>query len=242
MNTGTARGRNLDAGRRWSALPDNDPPLEWCMDPEGPFFQGPLEMEFLRGKRIFLGLEEQQLAMLAVAEELRAVFLDGGHILEVGTRPGQISPDSSLIFLAVDRAPALRWTFGSPIALPGPVKCHVIGSCSLQVTGPGRFFAAFLKSPRGRDAKTLQDALEKKVRLALTEHLVTSCADSPCDPAALQSILMNLQADTLGEDLAPCGLACTHLALYTAHPPVEHWNQDPATQETAGHLPQLAHN
>lgn len=242
MNTGTACSQGLDSGRSWTALPDRDPPLEWTMDAEGPFFQGPLEMEFLRGKRVFLGLEENQLAMLAVADELRAVFLDGGHILEVGTRPGQISPDSSLIFLAVDRAPALRWTYGSPIALPGPVKCHVIGSCSLQVTGPGRFFASFLKSPRSRDAKTLQDALEKNVRQTLTEHLLTACTESPCDRAALQSTLMNLQAEALSEDLSACGLSCTHLALYTAQPPVEHGNEEAHAQETAGHLPQLAHN
>jgi hypothetical protein len=242
MNGGTSSIPGIDSGRKWTALPDNDHPLEWCMNPEGEFLQGPLEMAILRGKKILLNLESGQVALLVAEERLRAIFLEGGHVLDVGTRPGQVNPLSSLIFLAVDQPLDLRWTHGSPIDLPGPTRRHVIGNCSLQISAPARFFEHFLRQAESQDVQTLLDAMERTTRNSLTDFLTAASGEGSGDSAGLQTTLMSLQAETLSDDLADCGLTCTHLALYTAHPPVESWNGDPDRQETAGHSPQLAHN
>jgi hypothetical protein len=242
MSSHPAISQALDSGRRWTALPEQDQPLEWSMDGRGSFLQGPLEMEFFRGRKVFLNLTEGQLALLVEQDDLRAVYLDGGHILDVGTRPGQVGIKSSLIFLAIDMLPVLRWTFGNPLALPGPARRHIIGSCELLLNGPSRFHAAFLCDPANLAPEILSDRIEKTVRQCLSDYLVESCPPDAEGSAELQSILMNLQADVLSEELSGFGLTCNHLALYTSDPPVEGSPGGQAEHETAGHSPQLAHN
>lgn len=242
MNSTANNNLTPNSKRPWTVLPDHDHPLEWCMNPEGDFLQGPLEMAFLRGKKIFLNLESGQLALLTTGETLRAVFLDGGHILDVGPHPGQINADSLLVFLAADHPLDLRWTFGNPLDLTGPGKRHIIGNCRLHISSPTLFWEHFLKRTDPIDAASVLDAIERTTRQTLTSFLDSACSESVGDQAGLQTTLMGLQPDTLSEDLASCGLSCAHLSLYTAQPPVENGNGEPGSEETAGHSPHLAHN
>ncbi len=247
MNGATDTTTGLNPGRNWSALPDQDQPLEWSLDPAGDFIQGPLKLVFLRGKRILLDLAEGQLAMLQEGNELRAVFLDGGHILEVGTRPGQASPDGSLFFLSSMMPVHLRWTHGNPIDLPGMARQHVIGSCSLVVTGPARFFESFMMGQSIVEADDVREAMETVARKALKDYLAGLSQHAPADSVGLQSTLMNLQADTLSEELAGAGLGCLQLALYTAEPPVAegaegNGPEQAQPQDRTGQSGHLAHN
>ena len=239
MNGAAGHAEGLNPGRRWSALPDLDQPLEWSLDPDGDFIQGPLKLVFLRGKRILLDLDESQLALLEEGDDLRAVFLDGGHILEVGTHQGQASPEGSLYFLSNVTPIQLRWTHGNPIALPG---LHLIGSCSLAVTGPARFHENFIRGQATVEADLIRDAMEVVTRKALGETLSGLGLDGHADPVGLQSTLMNLQAETLSEELAGVGLTCLHLALYTVEPPVAESDKGEAGQERAGQSGRLTHN
>ena len=199
-------------------------------------------MTLFRGKKIFLNLAEDQLALLISRRELRAIFLDGGHILDVGTRPGQIDPADSLLFLSVNHLLDLRWTFGNPVDLPGPEKRHIIGNCSLALVGPALFYEEFLKQAEHIDAPAVKEAVENVTRRTLTDYLDTACSGGPGLQACLQTTLMGLQPETLSEELAGFGLGCTQLALYTAQPPVESCAETATDEETAGHSRQLTHN
>lgn len=235
----------LNSGRQWTALPDQDKPLEWCMDASGAFLQGPLDLTCLRGKKVLLNLEEDQLALYTVDQELRAIYLDGGHILDVGNRQGQISPQGRLFFLALNQPLNLRWSHGNPLDLPGFESQHIIGNCQVLVTGPSLFYEHFIKPaslPEMQDLQDITDALDNVVSKALAGYLGTPGHVTTIDPASLQSTLMNLQAETFNEDLLYCGLSCSHLALYTAQPPVEAWSSESYEQERTGQSPRLAHN
>lgn len=237
-------GRNpvLESDVQGTVLPRQNQLLEWSMDTSGDFIQGPLDLAFLKGKTVCLNLDPGQLALLAEGSRLRTIYLDGGHILKVGSDPGQIPPESSLVFLATDCPVDLRWTFGSPIELPGPGIRHVIGNCQLNISNPSRFFAAFLGKAGPIDLENVSDDIEKAARQALTDYLAAACSDGPGFQACLQTTLMSLPAETLTEDLLGSGLTCTHLALYTAQPPVENENEGQEDAETAGHSWQLTHN
>ena len=220
----------------------NDLLLEWSMDRSGEFIQGPLDLGILQGKKISLNLEHAQLAILAAGPDLRAIYLDGSHILDVGSGPDQVSPECRLLFLATDRPLDLRWTFGSPIDLPGPGRRHIIGNCRLTISNPSHFFDAFLGEIIAPDPDTITEDVEKVARRMLTDFLAAACAEGPGFQVCLQTTLMNLQAQSLSEDLTGYGLTCTHLALYTAQPPVENGTDGLDNEETAGHSGHLFHN
>lgn len=230
---------SLNSGRDWTAIPDQDKLLEWSLDPEGDFLQGPLDLTCMRGKKVFLNLMDEQLALLTEEDELRAIYLDGGHVLDIGSRQGQISPQSRLYFLDPNRSIVLRWTFGSPIALPGEPVQHIIGACHLNVTGPTPFFLNFLKAAPVPDLVDLCEQIETVTRKALAELLDGGFTE---DQVGLQTTLMSLEPDSLGDGLLGFGLSCSHLALYTAQPPIEDGPGGLPDQEFTGQKPQLAHN
>jgi len=182
------------------------------------------------------------MALLAEKGELKAIFLDGGHILDVGHRPGQVSTQSQLFFLIGGHKLDMRWTFGSPLSLPGSAKRHIIGNCSLTINGPARFFRSFLADTDHFEAADLLDEVEKKTRKVLEDYLMEANSDKSYEPAEWQAALLHLQAETLSEELDSLGLSCDHLALYTAEPPVEHGSSPQINTEMAGQIPDFAHN
>ena len=77
--------------------------------------QGPLDLEFLRGRKMSLTLEPGQMALLIQEGGLKAVYLDGAHYLDVGHGPHQVPADSSLLFLAAERHINLNWSRQEPL-------------------------------------------------------------------------------------------------------------------------------
>jgi len=221
MSAAPVDSPGLGSGRNWAAFPASEGPLSWGLDSGLDFLKGPLSLAAYRGQRVAVYLEEGQLGFLASGPDLQAIYLDGGHYLDVGKMPGQIHPDSQVYLLAADRPVVLRWTDKRPLVLdhvPGP---GIIGNCTLQITGPGKFFNTFLSHGFDGDEVDLAAALDRAARQALADLAGTASVLGSPDPATLQSTLTRLEAADLNEDLVECGLTCTQLAVYTASPPVE---------------------
>lgn len=224
----------LGSGRNWGAVDAEDNFREWAMDPNGGMVQGPVDLDFARGRRLKLTLEPGQCALLVRDNHLQAVYLDGGHILEVGHGERQVPPSSCLVFLAADQALQLRWTKLNPVTgscLPEP---GAIGHCALFVEAPARFYKKFLSRTTAWDEQSLQYAVDQAARRALAEIL------EPCaglGEAELQTRLTGLQPEDLSEGLAEIGLACCRIAVYTATPPSEL-----ADSDRAGQSAPLSHN
>lgn len=230
MMVGTPKGKGLDSGRNWTDVPTSDGPIEWLLDPDQGWIQGPLDLEFLRGQKICLTLEENQIALLTQGNDLRAVFLDGAHYLDVGPGDGQVSPDGQMIFLATDQAISVRWTKKAPFVWQRSKDLAIIGLCELKVNGPAQFFRTFLSGGQTFDAGFLGRMLTRIANAALEGVLEAWCAN----PLEVQSRLPGLTPDILDEYLHHYGLECTNLAVYTATGPVEEY-----ATETTGQLDEV---
>ncbi|MCB1185213.1 hypothetical protein KDM41_17470 [bacterium] len=223
------RDDTLGNGRGWGALTADGAPLEWSVDPAKGSIQGPLDLEFLRDKRMTLFLEEGQQALLIQEGRLRAVYLDGLHHLEIGEGRGQIHPASRLLFLAMDEPLQLRWSRANPLRWSRTDGGTLIGSCALRIARPCDFFDTFLLGVETPDPGFVGRLLDQTVR-GLFEELLRAMSGDGLDAGALQARLTRLTPADLNEDLADFGLACTHLAVYTAQPPAEEIAEAPVVQ------------
>jgi len=211
--------KGLGNGRNWSALPAEEGPLEWSVDPEGALVQGPLELESFRGRRLLLVLEEGQYALLVGEQGLAGVYLDGAHTLDVGTGENQVPPGARLIFLAAERTLDVAWNRENPLGITGRGGDQLIGGCRLEVARPACFYRTFLDGSEGSDPEFVTRLIDQYVR-GLLENLLDDL-DPRGGTAAVQSRLTALGPQDLADDLETCGLRCVNLALYTAAPPVE---------------------
>lgn len=246
MNSENFTTKGLHSGRDWESLPPDEGPLEWTLDCRQGLIQGPLDLEFFRGRKISLVLEPGQLAMLVQDSTLQAVYLDGAHYLDIGHGNHQVPAEAKLIFLATDRHINLNWSRETPLKLGSNSSEELIGGCSLTVDGPARFYRTFLDTPDMPDPDFLARLIDQIVRGVLDEFLgdLFDTGSIP-GPAEIQSRLMRLAPDDLTDYLIPCGLACVNLALYTAAPPVddEYISQgNRMSEETTGHLHTVRHN
>ena len=246
MNSDFFTTKGLQSGRDWESLPPDEGPLEWTLDHRQGLIQGPLDLEFFRGRKISLVLEPGQLAMLVQDHELKAVYLDGAHYLDIGHGNHQVPAESKLIFLAIDRHINLNWSQETPLRLGTNGSEALIGGCSLTVDGPVRFYQTFLDTPEMPDPEFLTKLIDQLVRGILEDFLGTLFDPAAVPgPAELQSRLMRLAPEDLADHLLPCGLACLNLALYTAAPPVEEEyvsQSSSMSQETSGHCDKVRHN
>ena len=248
MNSDFITTMGLQSSRKWESLPADEGPLEWTLDHKQGLIQGPLDLEFLRGRKISVVLEPGQMAMLIQESELKAVYLDGAHYLDIGHGSHQVPAESSLIFLAANRHINLNWSRQAPMRLGPNNDDALIGGCSLTIDGPARFYRTFLDTPEMPEPDFLVCLIDQFVRGVLEEFLgnLFDPAAAP-SPAEIQSRLTRLTPKDLADDLAPCGLSCVNLALYTAAPPVDdefapQVEQETDDHETAGHLNVVGHN
>jgi hypothetical protein len=246
MNSDYITTKGLQSGREWDTLPPDEGPLEWSLDHRQGLIQGPLDLEFLRGRKVSLVLEPGQMALLTQDDDLKAVYLDGAHYLDIGHGNHQVPADGKLIFLAADRNIHLNWSHETPLRLGENCDEELIGGCSLAIDGPARFYRTFLDTPEMPDPDFLGRLVDQLVRGVLEEFLgVMFDSTSNPGPAEIQSRLMRLTPEDLADHLVPCGLACVNLALYTAAPPVEEEFVPQVVQgpeETSGHLDEVRHN
>ena len=243
MNSDLITTAGLDNGRDWESLPSDEGPIEWTLDHRQGLVQGPLDLEFLRGRKISLALEAGQMALLVQENDLKAVYLDGAHYLDIGHGNHQVPSNGKLIFLAANRHINLNWSRQAPLHLGHGDNNALIGGCSLAIDGPARFFRTFLAPPEMPEAEFLTCLIDQMVR-GILEELLDSLfgTNETAGPAEIQSRLTALTPEDLAEGLAPCGLACVNLAIYTAAPPVENEYVTQGAQETAGHLDGVGHN
>jgi hypothetical protein len=221
-NSSAGDGPGLTNGRQWAALPLSGGPIEWSVTADQGYVQGPLDLEFLRGQKLSLLLSERQQALLVQDGQLRAVYLDGAHYLEIGLGERQIPPSCQLIFLALEDSLQLRWPRTAPLRWGPDPDQTLIGSCSLGIEWPGRFFGTFLQGQAQPDPDFILRLIDQMVR-GLFEELLTVGVDSETTAGAyeLQARLTRLSPADLNDELNACGLNCTRLAVYTAAPPVE---------------------
>ena len=215
--------RGLSRGRRWSELSADEMPLAWSVDNADGLIQGPLALDFVRERRLALTLADGQLALLLEQGQVKAVFLTGEHDLEVGSGEHGLSPTQHLLFLAPGDGLELRWTPESPLRCGAEGQWSLIGNCRLDIEAPRAFHDTFLAGA---------EPLDRAFALALVDRLVQGAIAGQLDPASpedaawssteVQARLTRLLPEDLADELAPCGLACRHLAIYTAHPPVDH--------------------
>ncbi len=211
---------HLSHGKNWGALPVEGASLHWSMEDGGPMVQGPFELKEHRGRRMLLHLEPGQYGLLVTEEQLRAVYLEGGHHLEIGNGPQQVPVDGSLILLSSDEPMPFR--FAGDCALKAPDGTGIIARGTLRLQKPARFYHRILRQA-GRDwsSDSLLAVLTPVVREAF-QDLLESCLEDTCgDTGTLQSALMTLDPSRLDEFLAPAGLYCASVAAYTDTPPVE---------------------
>lgn len=221
MNDGQTTPPGLANGRQWSALPSEGAPIEWSIDPGKGLIQGPLDLEFLRGQKLSLQLAEDQQALLVEAGQLKAVYLDGTHYLDIGKSPRQVDPSCQLIFLALAEPLRLHWPRSSALQWGPAPHQTLIGHCNLRIEWPSRFFATFLQGHPNPDPGFTLRLIDQMVRGLFAEHLASDLAGGDPSAMEIQARLTRLTPDDLNDDLNACGLQCTHLAVYTSTPPVE---------------------
>ena len=208
----------LSNGRSWGSYDAEEDLREWTMDPDGGMVQGPLDLAFLRGRKLFLVLEPGQVALLVRDNRLQAVYLEGGHVLEIGTAQRQVPSDSCLVFLAAGQDVRLRWNKLNPVTGACLPRAGAIGHCSLCVDGPSRFYRHFLAGNTAWDEQSLLGAIDQAARKALA-GVLEPCAGA--GEAAVQTRLTGLAPEELSEVLEEIGLSCRQIAVYTADPPSE---------------------
>jgi len=220
----------LASGRKWSVAPIKDAPVAWSIEADKGYIQGPLDLEFLRGKKLSLVLTKGQQALLVHNGQLRAVYLDGVHYLEIGTGRRQIDPSCRLIFLAMDKPLRLSWSRSAPLCWGPQAQQTLIGSCDLRIEWPSRFFGTFLQGVPAPDPDFTVRLIEQMVR-GLFESILQTVAETEAAPGdtEIQAHLMRLTPQDLNDELNANGLNCTHLAVYTSAPPLE---DDQTTEKT----------
>jgi hypothetical protein len=229
--------------RNWDVLPADEAPVDWTVDPGQGWIQGPLDLEFLRGRCLALSLAPGQMALLVRENSLQTVYLDGGHLLDIGPGPEQIAPACGLIFLAGNGALNLHWNSDRPLRIGREPGTALIGHCHLMVDGPQSFFDAFLRGPATIDPDFILRLVEQMVHGSLEEILADVCNDShDPGPLEIQSRLTGLSPADVADELAACGLGCTNLAVYTAAPPMHEGLTAETVRETAGHHDRDGHN
>ena len=232
MNSDHPSGNQLPLRRMWASLPADGATLEWSLDPANGPIQGPLDLGLLRDRILALHLAEGQQALLVADQLLKAVYLEGVHYLEIGTGRGRIDPSGSLIFLAADGSLPLRWTREQPLRWGPEPHQNLIGSCTLRVGWPTRFFDTFIQGHETPDPAFIMRLIGQVVGAFFEERLAGSVGmNGTPTPSEIQTRLTHLEPEDLDEDLNPCGLGCTHLAVYTAAPPID---DERTTRENQG--------
>lgn len=201
------------------------PSIEWSVDASGGPLQGPLALAFLAGREMSLHLQRGQVALLLDAGRLRAVLGAGRHALRIGDGEGALDPRWHLLFLDTAGGLPVRWTAESPLRCGPGGDIALIGGGRLDVADPAAFHAAFLAGAEVPDPSLVTALADRLLQAAVASRLAVAAGDAAGDagwsPAAVQARLTTLAAPDLSDDLAPCGLSCRELSVYTMAPPVD---------------------
>ena len=236
MSAGRRTGQDLPGGRRWSAQSGDELPIDWSVDSADGLLQGPLDLGFLDGRRLALALTEGQSALLLGEGRVQAVYPMGRHHLLIGAGDHGIDPAWRLLFLTSGAGLALRWTAESPLRCGPGNSLDLIGSSRLEISDPRAFHDTFLAGVDAPDTAFVQVLIDRLVQAAVAGRLETA------SPTEAQARLTGLGPADLTDDLAPCGLVCRELAVYTAHPPVDQDRSRHAPPADAEPVPMSGHS
>lgn len=235
--------RGLPRGRRWSEMGDDEMPLAWSVDDADGPIQGPLALDFLRGRRLTLTLDDGQMALLLDQGRVAAVFLPGEHEFEIGSGEHCLDASRQLLFLATGDGLDLRWTPEAPLRCGADGDLAVMGTCRLEIEGPQAFHDTFLAGAEPLDPVFAISLVDRLVQGAVAELLRPALPGAaPWSAAEAQARLTRLLPEDLSDELAPCGLACRHLAVYTTHPPVDPERERYAPQPRSEPIPMSGHS
>ncbi len=208
--------------RTWETQLADDTPLTWSVDPNDGLIQGPLDLHFLRGRKILLQLAPSQIALLIREGNLLAVFLEGTYPLAVGRTGGQIPVDSEMIFLAADRPFQVTWNRNDHLWRTTGEKQNrrvgIRGRCECKVTGPARFFGAFLRHSEDVGESFTLRVLDALIRSRLEKILNQGeppAAADLADPRAWEDRLERMSPADLNPVLEDLGITCTSLEIQT---------------------------
>jgi len=206
--------------------------IYWSVDHESGLIQGPLDLEFVRGKILHLTLAPRQLALHFQDGRLCTVFMEGVHVLRVGKCEGDLPPESQLVFLAADQPLAFQWDRGRAVWIPAGEnqqrKLPLKGRCTCHINGPDPFYATFLSGATGVDEKFTLRVIETYVLSQIEKVIRQVSADRALLDSELESVLTQLLPEDINPALAQAGLLCSDLALQPTVPTGE------SVQETAG--------
>lgn len=199
------------------------PPIDWSVDnADGPL-QGPLALAFLRGRHLSLHLKAGQQALLLGEGRLQAVLGPGRHGMDIGDRFGDVDERWQLLFLCAPDGLSMRWTTDAPLRCGDTGQWQLIGGCRLDVVDASAFHGTFLAGVQAVDPAFVLLLVARLAQAAIAGRLLPPAPGTGvATEAALQARLTGLRAQDLAEELAPCGLACRELAVYTAAAPVDH--------------------
>lgn len=199
------------------------PPIDWSVDDADGPLQGPLALAFLRGRHLSLHLKAGQQALLLGEGRLQAVLGPGRHGMDIGDRFGDVDERWQLLFLCAPNGFSVRWTMDAPLRCGATGQWQLIGGCRLEVIDASAFHGTFLAGVQAVDPAFVLLLVGRLAQAAIAGRLLSPDPGAgTATEAALQARLTGLRAQDLAEELAPCGLACRELAVYTAAPPVDH--------------------
>lgn len=219
------------------------PAIEWSVDASGGPLQGPLALAFLAGREMSLHLQRGQVALLLDAGRLRAVLGAGRHALHIGEGDGALDPRWHLLFLDTAGGLPVRWTAEAPLRCGPGGDIALIGGGRLDVSDPAAFHAAFLAGALLADPALVAALADRLLQAAVAARLsVPATGSADWSPAAVQARLTLLRAQDLADDLAPCGLSCRELAVYTAMPPVDNARASLDAAPVDANIPMSGHS
>ena len=227
-----ASNQGIESCRTWESQPDEGDRIVWSVDSRDGVMQGPLDFQFLQGKKILMRLGPCQVALLTREGQLKAVFLEGAHPLTIGNRPEHVPPDSELFFLAADRPLLFSWHRDSSLWVSGGTDqstCITIrGQCICNVSGPAQFFAAFLRHSSGIGEPFTLRVIDALVRSCLEKALNESVRGCVRTEEELSACLRGIAPADLNSYLEDLGLLCNELRIDAAR------IEPGATQSTTG--------
>jgi hypothetical protein len=194
-----------------------DDVVYWSVDSNAGVIQGPLDLEFIRGKVLHLTLMEDQIALHFQEGQLRRIFMEGIHVMRVGRLEGDLPPESALVFLASDRPLVLQWHHGEAVWLPADEKLQtrlpIRGSCTCHISGPEPFYATFLSHAEHTGEPFTTGVISSLILSQIEGILREFLLHDNLQLDDIKLLARKLIPDDLNPNLASYGLLCSQLEL-----------------------------
>ncbi len=192
-------------GDVWEIGPGEREPVVWSFDPRDGVVQGPLDLRSFADASLLLQLRAGQTALLVQDGAPRRVWLEGAHLLPVGSQPAAIPPEARLFMLDTRSVLACRWGEVSPLRLPGGTTAR--GSCAFRIVAPSCFYEAFLQH-----AETAGEGFVRRLLGALVQARLETRLVAAADADEALRLLASLGPVDLAAGWEEFGVQCVAFA------------------------------